>query len=93
MSNGVVWDMSSLFKKFNGPDMVKFRNDMKKGFAEFQKAASTTAPLNAKNQAKWEKLFLDARSFLQAVPIIIPILIVFVQQMHLMKNTPRKQQY
>lgn len=61
MSNGVVWDMSSLFKKFNGPDMVKFRNDMKKGFAEFQKAASTTEPLNAKNQAKWEKLFLDAQ--------------------------------
>ena len=61
MSKGVVWDMSSLFQKFNGPDMIKFKKDMKKGFADFQKSASETPGLNSKNQAKWEKLFLDAQ--------------------------------
>ena len=61
MSNGVKWDMTSVFKKFNGPDMIKFKKDMQKGFAEFQKTASTTPALNAKNQAKWEKLFLEAQ--------------------------------
>lgn len=61
MSKGVRWDMSSLFKKFNGTEMIKFRKDMIKGFADFQKAASVTPALNAKNQAKWEKLFLNAQ--------------------------------
>ena len=61
MSKGVVWSMDSMFKKFNGPDMINFKNNMKKGFAEFQKTASTTEPLNNKNQAKWAKLFLQAQ--------------------------------
>ncbi|MBQ3644268.1 MAG: M3 family oligoendopeptidase [Candidatus Riflebacteria bacterium] len=62
MSKGVKWDLTSVFKKFNGPDMIKFKKDMKNGFASFQKEASTTPALNAKNQAKWEKLFLEAQN-------------------------------
>ena len=71
MSKGVKWDLTSVFKKFNGPDMIKFKKDMKNGFASFQKEASTTAPLNAKNQAKWEKLFLEAQKQMEAPLILI----------------------
>lgn len=64
MSKGVIWDLSSYFKKFNGPEMKSFKKELKQGIAALQKTAAALKTLDAANQAKWEKVFLDYEQLL-----------------------------
>ncbi len=59
MSKGVVWDLSSYFKKFNNSEMKTFKVELKKGIASLQKTSAAMKTLDATNQAKWEKIFLE----------------------------------
>ncbi|HPT45961.1 MAG TPA: M3 family oligoendopeptidase [Candidatus Rifleibacterium sp.] len=59
MSKGVVWDLSSYFKKFNSPEMKAFKKELKQGIASLQKTATSLKTLDADNQTRWEKVFLD----------------------------------
>ncbi|HMM60220.1 MAG TPA: hypothetical protein PKC25_08825, partial [Candidatus Rifleibacterium sp.] len=59
MSKGIVWDLSSYFKKYNSPEMKAFKKALKEDIAKLQKTAGGLKTLEAANQAKWEKVFLD----------------------------------
>lgn len=67
MTKGIVWDLSSYFKKFNSPEMKTFKKDLKQGIASMQKAAAGLKTLDAGNQAKWEKIFLDFEQLMRRV--------------------------
>lgn len=61
-SNGVVWDLSSFFPSFNGPEMLAFKKKLSSDINALQKKAAKTAPLSAKTASEWEKMLLAAES-------------------------------
>ena len=65
MSKGIVWDLSSYFKKYNSPEMKAFKKALKEDIAKLQKTAGGLKTLDAANQAKWEKVFLDFEQLLR----------------------------
>ncbi len=67
MSKGIVWDLSSYFKKFNSPEMKNFKKDLKQSIASLQKIASGMKTLDSTNQVKWEIVFLDFEQLLRQV--------------------------
>ena len=59
MNKGVVWDLSSYFKEFNGPEMLSFKQKLVTDITELQKTAAALKTLASDNQPAWEKVFLD----------------------------------
>ncbi|MGA1199251.1 MAG: hypothetical protein ACO36I_22380, partial [Candidatus Latescibacterota bacterium] len=52
------WDLKDYFPTFNGPEMVAFKEAIKKDFSDLHKKASELAVLNANNQDDWETVFV-----------------------------------
>jgi len=54
------WDLTSYFPKFNGPEMKKFKKELKEDIESIRNKASSLSSLNTDNQGEWEKIFLDS---------------------------------
>lgn len=59
MSDGIKWDLSSFFKKYDSVEMKAFKKDLTESLAKQQKTAAGMPTLDEKNQSKWEKAFLE----------------------------------
>ncbi len=53
------WDLTSYFPEFNGPEMNKFKKELKEDIESTRNTASSLSSLDADNQDEWEKIFLD----------------------------------
>ena len=53
------WDLKSYFPEFNGPEMKKFKKELKEDIEATRNEASNLPSLDADNQEQWEKIFLD----------------------------------
>ncbi|MCK5392107.1 MAG: hypothetical protein KAJ31_06740, partial [Deltaproteobacteria bacterium] len=53
------WDLTSYFPEFNGPEMNKFKKELKEDIESISNEASSLSPLDTNNQDEWEKIFLD----------------------------------
>ncbi len=56
--SGVVWDLTSYFPTFDGPEMRAFKEQLKTSVEEALAKARTLDALNSTNQAEWEEMFL-----------------------------------
>jgi len=54
------WDLTSYFPEFNGPEMKKFKKELKEDIESIRLEASSLSSLNTDNQGEWEKIFLDS---------------------------------
>jgi len=59
---GVRWDLTGYFPKFDGPEMRKFKTRLAADLAALQKKAVKLPPLSAKTANDWEKLLLAAEN-------------------------------
>jgi len=59
-TSSMNWDLTSYFPKFNGPEMKKFKKELKKDIESIRNEASSLSSLNSDNQGEWEKIFLDS---------------------------------
>ncbi len=57
---GVQWDLTSYFPKFNGPEMLAFKKKLAADVKALQKKGAALAPLSAKTAGAWERLLLTA---------------------------------
>jgi oligoendopeptidase F len=57
--NSMDWDLAGYFPEFNGPEMIQFKQQLKKDIESIKKRASELSPLNRENQEDWEQIFLD----------------------------------
>ena len=55
-NQGLVWDLNSYFKEFNGPDMLAFKDTLRKEVAQLQTEAAALAALNSDNADAWADL-------------------------------------
>jgi oligoendopeptidase F len=57
---GVVWDLSSFFPEFNGPEMLAFKEKFGEDIETLKKMAEDAGALTAENGDTWEKILLIA---------------------------------
>ncbi|TDI88538.1 MAG: M3 family oligoendopeptidase [Candidatus Dadabacteria bacterium] len=53
------WDLTSYFPEFNGPEMKKFKKELKEDIESIRNEASSLSSLDTNNQEQWEKIFLE----------------------------------
>lgn len=58
MTSGIVWDLSTYFKEFNGKEMLDFKASLIKGINELQQESGSLKTLDSANQDYWEKTLL-----------------------------------
>jgi oligoendopeptidase F len=63
MTDGVVWDLSSYFPAFAGPEMAAFKERLKTDVENLSRRAAQLGPITAATAADWEKVTLDAEEF------------------------------
>ena len=51
------WDLTSYFPEFNGPEMLHFKEALRKNIAELRNTIAVLASLREDNQAEWESVF------------------------------------
>jgi len=51
------WDLTSYFPEFNGPEMKKFKKELKEDIESIRNEASSLFSLDTNNQDEWEKIF------------------------------------
>lgn len=54
----MTWDLTSYFPKFNGPEMVQFKEAIRADVADLQKAAAALPVLNPASTPEWEAILL-----------------------------------
>jgi oligoendopeptidase F len=54
----MTWDLTRYFAEFNGPEMVRFKNDIRKDIRALQQEAAALAPLAKESLSAWENLLL-----------------------------------
>jgi oligoendopeptidase F len=54
----MTWDLTSYFPAFNGPEMLQFKEAIRKDVAALQQAAATLPVLDAESASAWETLLL-----------------------------------
>ncbi|MEE8075985.1 MAG: M3 family oligoendopeptidase [Candidatus Binatia bacterium] len=59
------WDLTSYFPQFNGPEMVRFKEDLQRDIASLQEKASALPSLDNESEAEWEKIFLQNEDILR----------------------------
>lgn len=59
-NQGVVWDLSSFFPEFNGPEMLTFKNELSEGIEQLKTKAEDAGPLTAASGDTWEEILLLA---------------------------------
>jgi oligoendopeptidase F len=52
------WDLKDYFPEFDGPEMRQFKADLEKETAELTASARGLKPLNQRNGAAWQEVFL-----------------------------------
>ena len=55
---GVVWDLTSFFPQFNGPEMVAFKDQLESDVKQMQQEASALDVLSEETADSWEGLIL-----------------------------------
>ncbi len=58
--DGVVWDLSSYFPAFDGPEMRDFKAKLSADVLALQERAAGLAPLSNENAGEWESVYLLA---------------------------------
>jgi oligoendopeptidase F len=58
-SHGVVWDLSSYFPVFDGPEMREFTRKIEADVQAMQEAAAAAGPLDAQSAGRWEAVLLS----------------------------------
>ncbi|MHC4914320.1 MAG: M3 family oligoendopeptidase [Planctomycetota bacterium] len=58
--DGVVWDLTSYFPAFDGPEMREFKEKLSADIESLQQRAGALEPLSADNAEKWENVYLLA---------------------------------
>ena len=53
------WDLASYFPAFDGPEMRRFKADLRDDLDALLTGASDTAPLDSDNQEAWERIVLS----------------------------------
>src|ERR1700749_3382069 len=54
----MTWDLSSYFPEFNGPEMRRFKDDLRADVSSLRRQAVTLADLADKNAAEWDAVVL-----------------------------------
>lgn len=54
----MTWDLSSYFPSFNGPEMLRFKDDLRADIASLYEAARALPVLDSASAAEWEAAFL-----------------------------------
>ena len=54
-----VWDLTSFFPTFDGPEMRAFKERLRSDVAALQEQASAAGPLSAATAARWEAVVLS----------------------------------
>lgn len=57
---GVIWDLSSYFPSFDGPEMREFKDQLTADITTLQEKAGALAPLATENAGDWEAVYLRA---------------------------------
>jgi oligoendopeptidase F len=58
--DGAIWDLSSYFPTFDGPEMREFKEKLAADIRSLQERAAALAPLSNENAAEWEAIYLLA---------------------------------
>jgi len=58
-TSNMNWDLTSYFPEFNGPEMKKFKNELKEDIESIRNEASSLSSLDTNNQEQWERIFLE----------------------------------
>ena len=59
------WDLSSYFPEFEGPEMKKFKEDLRKDIADLREKTSFLSSLGESNQKDWDEVFLKNEDILR----------------------------
>ena len=59
------WDLTSYFPQFNGPEMVRFKEDLQRDIASLREKASALPSLDNESETEWEKIFLQNEDILR----------------------------
>jgi oligoendopeptidase F len=62
-SRGIVWDLSSYFPSFDGPEMRAFKRDLQQRLHELHVVGAELNTLTTDNQELWEEALLKAEEF------------------------------
>src|ERR1051325_10468991 len=54
----MTWDLSSYFPQFNGPEMIRFKEDLKADIAALTQQAARAASLSDATAGDWEQVIL-----------------------------------
>jgi oligoendopeptidase F len=65
MTTQMNWDLSNYFPEFEGPEMKKFKEDLRKDIADLREKTSLLSSLGASNQKEWEDVFLKNEDILR----------------------------
>lgn len=60
---GVVWDLSSYFTEFNGPEMMAFKDKLREEMAQLQKEAAALDVLNTDTADAWAGLLVRSEDW------------------------------
>ncbi|MBU1024300.1 M3 family oligoendopeptidase [bacterium] len=60
---GVVWDLTSFFPNFNGPEMIAFKKKLEEDIKKLQARAEGLGPLTEDNMTEWESIIVDSEDF------------------------------
>jgi oligoendopeptidase F len=63
-STGAIWDLTSFFPEFNGPQMVQFKTLLQRDLDALTRQASDLGTLTPDNSAHWQALMLQAEDLL-----------------------------
>jgi oligoendopeptidase F len=53
-----TWDLTSYFSEFNGPEMVRFKEALRRDIALLRESAAVLPDLNDANAAAWEDILI-----------------------------------
>ena len=63
MNQGLVWDLNSYFKEFNGPEMMAFKDTLRTEMAQLQKEAAALDALSAATADAWADLIVRSEDW------------------------------
>jgi oligoendopeptidase F len=65
MTTQMNWDLSNYFPEFEGPEMKKFKEDLRKDIADLREKTSFLSFLGESNQKDWDEVFLKNEDILR----------------------------
>ena len=63
-TKGVVWDLTSYFPSFDGPEMLAFKAQLREDIASLVAGARQAGPLTEASLETWENLILRAEELM-----------------------------